>query len=442
MTVFAISVHPLAGRSNGSHPDRHLFFGMIEYVKHTLPNGLRVIIHEDHSTPVVAVNMLYDVGSRDDDPRHTGFAHLFEHLMFAGSEHAPSYDDPVQFAGGESNAFTNADITNFFCVVPAANLRLALYLEADRMQYLRLDKKVLKVERQIVCEEFKETCFGEPYGYVWHLLSDLAYREHPYRWPVIGKTIEHISGASLEDVRRFYHDFYGPNNAICVVAGPVPADTVMGHVRQIFGGIDARPRPQRPFIREARQESIRRAAHTSDVPEDAVFMAFHMPGRTEPGFYEADLLTDILASGDASRLYQTLVKDMQFATSADAYITGTNDPGLLIIEAKCADGHTPEQVERAIWGILDTVRNNPIPERELARHKHKSESSIAFSNMSVLNKSMNLAYFESIGDPELINTEQEHYERITAEKLQNTTRVICKEDNCAVLYYLSNSSKN
>ena len=408
---------------------------MIQYSRHTLDNGLRIVIHEDYSTPVVAINILYNVGSRDDHPDRTGFAHLFEHLMFGGSKNAPSYDDPIQFAGGESNAFTNTDVTNFFCILPAENFELGLFLEADRMQYLKLDRHLLGVEQQVVCEEFKETCLSEPYGDVWHLLSALAYKNHPYRWPVIGMSMDHIAGAGIDDVQRFYHDYYGPNNAVCVVAGPVKTEDALEQVKKHFGHIEKRIRPVQYFSGEQTQQTIRTAEHQSEVPVDAVFMAFHMGNRMDAGYYEADLLADILASGFASRMHCALVKEMQCATSIDAYITGTSDPGLFIIEAKCADGHSPSKVESAIWPLLQDLSKLPVGERELARHIHKSESSIAYSNMSVLNKAMNLAYFELIGDTELINSEQEMYEKITAEMLQQTAATLFREENCSILYY-------
>jgi predicted Zn-dependent peptidase len=408
---------------------------MINYSRHTLSNGLRIVIHEDYSTPIVAINMLYNVGSRDDDPERTGFAHLFEHLMFGGSENAPSYDDPIQFAGGESNAFTNTDVTNFFCVLPAENFELGLFLEADRMQHLKLDKHLLEVEQQVVCEEFKETCLSEPYGDVWHLMSALSYREHPYRWPVIGMSMDHIDGAKIDDVQEFYQSFYGPNNAICVVAGPIKTEVALEQIRKHFGQIESRVRPEQIFHRDQLQTAIRTAEHQSEVPVDAVFMAFHMGGRMDEGYYEADLLADILASGYASRMHNVLVKELQCASSIDAYITGTSDPGLFVIEAKCADGFIPAGVEAAIWPLLEELGKIPVADRELKRHIHKSESSIAFSNMSVLNKAMNLAYFELIGDTELINSEQEMYEKITADMLRETAASLFRRENCSVLYY-------
>lgn len=408
---------------------------MIAYKRHQLDNGLRVVIHEDYSTPVVAINMLYDVGSRDDRQDRTGCAHLFEHLMFSGSKNAPSYDDPIQFAGGESNAFTNTDVTNFFCVLPESNFELGLFLESDRMQNLRLTKKAVEVEKHVVIEEFKETCLSEPYGDVWHLMSALAYQQHPYKWPVIGLDMEHIAGTSIEEVRQFYRNYYRPDNAVCVIAGPIKADDAIRRVEKYFGSIKGKGNPGKQFSKENTQTAKRMLEHQSDVPVDAVFMAFHMGARLDAGYYEADLLSDVLASGHASRMHNKLVKELQCASSADAYITGTVDPGLFVLEAKCADGFEPAQLEKEIWGLLAEIQDGEVGERELARHIHKSENSIAFSNMSVLNKAMNLAYFELIGDTELINSEQEMYERISSADLQKTAKQMFTEENCSVLYY-------
>jgi predicted Zn-dependent peptidase len=277
---------------------------MIKYERHTLQNGLRVLLHHDATTPLVAINMLYDVGSRDEDPEHTGFAHLFEHLMFGGSEGAESFDDPIQNAGGDCNAFTNSDVTNFFSILPAENLPLGLFLEADRMHRLVLNEKVLDTQRKVVIEEFKETCLNQPYGDIWHVLAPLAYQKHPYKWPTIGDRIEHIAASTIDDVARFYKAFYGPNNAICVICGNYDPTTIMETIETYFGQIPARPRPLRSLNVEPPQDDQRRLVHRSDIPTDSIFMAFHMPSRTDNGYYTADLISDLLASGRSSRLYQ------------------------------------------------------------------------------------------------------------------------------------------
>ena len=408
---------------------------MIKYERITLNNGLRVVLHQDQTTPLVAINVLYDVGSKDENPGKTGFAHLFEHLMFGGSDGAESFDDPIQNAGGECNAFTNSDITNFFSILPAENLELGLYLEADRMHRLTLNEKTLNVQRNVVTEEFKETCLNQPYGDMWHNLAPLAYQKHAYKWPTIGLEIAHITQASIDDVGSFYQSYYGPNNAICVIAGNFDRDKVLDILENQFRSIPTRPRPDRQIEREPVQTGSRKLTHHSNIPVDTLYMAFHMPGRTEDNYYPSDLLSDILASGKSARLYQSLVRQLQLCTEADAYITGTIDPGLLIIEAKPSNGHTLDEIESAIWNLLNEMITRPLSLKELEKHKNKIESSICFSNISILNKAMNLAFYELIGETELINTEQEMYQGITANDMQEAARVIFRKDNCSTLYY-------
>lgn len=408
---------------------------MIEFEQFTLENGLRVVLHQDLTTPLVAINMLYDVGSKDENPERTGFAHLFEHLMFGGSDGAESFDDPIQNAGGECNAFTNSDITNFFSILPAENLELGLFLEADRMHRLTLNEKTLNVQRSVVTEEFKETCLNQPYGDMWHNLAPLAYRQHTYKWPTIGLDITHIAQASLDDVDRFYRSYYGPNNAICVIAGNFDRQNAIERLDTHFGLIPARPRPARRIDDEPQQSEARKLSHNSNIPVDTLYMAFHMPGRTGDNYYPSDLLSDIMASGKSARLYQRLVRRLQLCTEADAYITGTIDPGLLIIEAKPSNGHTLEEIESAIWDLLNEMIASPLSERELEKHKNKIESSICFSNISILNKAMNLAFYTLIDEPELINSEHEKYQEICVRDMQEAARVIFRRDNCSTLYY-------
>jgi len=409
---------------------------MINYESFTLKNGLRVILHQDLTTPLAAINILYDVGSKDENPAKTGFAHLFEHLMFGGSDGAESYDDPIQNAGGECNAFTNSDITNFFSILPADNLELGLFLEADRMHRLTLNEKSLNIQRSVVTEEFKETCLNQPYGDMWHNLAPLAYHQHAYKWPTIGLEISHIEQASIDDVGAFYQSYYGPNNAICVVAGNFDRELVKNMLEKHFGGIPSRPRPERQLNAELPQTESRKLTHHSNIPVDTLYMAFHMPGRTEEEYYPSDLLSDIMASGKSARLYQTLVRQLQICTEADAFISGTIDPGLLIIEAKPSNGHTLEEIEAAVWDILNELKTQKISDRELEKHKNKIESSICFSNISILNKAMNLAFYELIGEPELINTEQGKYQGITSESIQLAAQAIFQQENCSTLNYL------
>jgi predicted Zn-dependent peptidase len=408
---------------------------MISYYRTTLENGLRVLVHEDQSTPMVAVNVLYDVGARDESVERTGFAHLFEHLMFSGSLHIPNFDNPIQSAGGENNAFTNSDITNFYDVVPADNIETAFWLESDRMLGLNFSEKALETQQKVVVEEFKETCLNEPYGDVWHHLLALAYQQHPYRWPTIGLVPEHVEQATLAEVKAFFYKYYRPNNAILAVAGNCTAPQVEELAKKWFGEIPRSAVPTRNLTPEPPQTEHRRKTVTADVPLDAIFMAFHAPKRISPEHYAVDLLSDILCNGQSSRLFRQLVKNEGLFTEIDCYITGTADSGLFIVEGKPADGVSLETAEAAIWNVLENIKNIPVPEIELQKIKNKAESTLVFSELSALNKAMNLAYFEAVGDIDLINREEELYQTITVEDIQTQAQAIFRKENCSVLIY-------
>lgn len=408
---------------------------MIDFERFELENGLRVLVHQDKSTPMVAVNLLYNVGSKDEDAEKTGFAHLFEHLMFSGSQHIEDFDDPVQMAGGDSNAFTNSDITNFYISLPAANIETAFWLESDRMLGLSFSQKGLDIQRKVVVEEFKETCLNRPYGDVWHHLADLAYKEHPYRWPTIGKVPKHIEDATMDDVKTFFYKYYRPNNAILVVAGDVNVDDIRQLSQKWFGDIPAGEVIQRNLPTEPPQVLFQRRINECNVPLDALYMTFHIPERTHPDYYKVDLLSDILANGRSSRLYRRLLKEQKLFTSIDAYITGNVDPGLLIIEGKPTEGVTLEQCEAAIWEELDLLKNEILEADELQKIKNKVESTLVFSEEGILNKAINLAFFEHIGDAELINRESEIYQTITVEDIHSIANQILTKENCSELFY-------
>lgn len=408
---------------------------MIEYSRFELSNGLRVLVHEDNSTPMVAVNVLYDVGSRDENPERTGFAHLFEHLMFGGSANIPDFDDPIQMAGGENNAFTNSDFTNFYETLPAENIETAFWLESDRMLSLSFDPKVLEVQQKVVVEEFKETCLNQPYGDAWHLISALAYQRHPYRWPTIGLTPEHIEEATLQDVRDFFFRYYRPNNAILTVAGKVKPELVKTLAEKWFGDIPRGETPPRRLPAEPAQQQLHRMVQRSNVPVEALYLAFHMPGRLHPDYYAADLLSDVLCNGQSSRLFRRLLKEEQLFSSIDCYVTGSVDPGLLIIEGKPADGISIETCRDAIWRELDLLKNERIGEHELEKIKNKVESNLIFSEISILTKASSLAFYELLGDADMINTEGESYQNVSAEDIQRMARQMLTEENCNELVY-------
>jgi zinc protease len=409
---------------------------MVPFTRHILSNGLRVIVHEDKTTPLVAVNVLYYVGSRDEQPDKTGFAHLFEHLMFAGSKNAPDFDGPLQHAGGENNAYTTNDYTTFYEIVPAENVETALWLESDRMLALSISKKALNVQRKVVVEEFKETCLNEPYGDAWHHLSAMTYREHPYRWPVIGLVPEHIENASIDDVRQFYKHWYTPNNAVLAIAGNIETGEILKLVEKWFGAIPSGPNPVRRFPAEPPQKAPVRLEVKAAVPAHAVYVAYRMPARLDPDFYAVDLLSDVLAQGHSSRLYRNLLKERRVFSQIDAYITANVDPGLLVIEGRPAEGVTPDAALEAIQGELDALKKAPIETRELEKIQHRFESTVVFSETSVLNKAQNLAYYEALDRAELMNEETELYLKVTPADLQRVADEIFRLDNSATLIYV------
>lgn len=410
---------------------------MIKYERFQLDNGLKVIVHEDDSTPMVAINLLYKVGARDESPDKTGFAHLFEHLMFSGSSNVPDFDDPIQMAGGENNAFTNNDITNFYDVVPAENMEVVFWLESDRMLSLNINEQSLDVQRKVVAEEFKESCLNQPYGDAWHHISELAYKVHPYRWPTIGKIIKHIEEATLEDVKSFYEKHYRPNNAVLAVAGKVTLEEVKALAEKWFGDIPKGNVHDRTIPKEPIQKEFHQRIQNAKVPSNAMYLAFHGPGRQEDSYYTFDLLSDVLCNGNSSRLFRRLLKERRLFTEIDAYITGSIDPGLLIIEGKPSEGISLEEAEAAIWEELDLIKAELVDELELQKVKNKVESTLIFSEASVLNKAINLAFFEAMDRPELVNEEVLQYQKVTREGLQQLAREVLTRENCSEVYYLA-----
>ncbi len=409
---------------------------MVPFSRKVLPNGLRVLVHEDNSTPLVAVNITYYVGSRDEQADRTGFAHLFEHLMFAGSRHVPDFDDPLQRAGGENNAFTTNDYTTFYEILPAENLETALWLESDRMLALRISKKALDVQRKVVVEEFKETCLNEPYGDAWHHLSELMYREHPYRWPVIGLLPEHVENATLEDVRAFFKTWYTPNNAVLSIAGNIRADEAFQLAEKWFAAVPAGPATSRQHRPEPQMEAPVRREVKASVPVPAVYLAFRTPDRLHPDFYAVDLLTDILAQGQSSRLYRRLLKERNLFSQIDAYITGNVDPGLLVIEGRPAEGIPVDTALAAIWEELDLLKKEKIEARELEKIQHRFESTVVFSETSVLNKAQNLGFYEILDRAELMNEEVGIYLAVTTDDLYRAANDIFREGNSGTLIYV------
>ena len=408
---------------------------MIHFERFTLDNGLTVLFHQDKSTPLVAVNTLYKVGARDENPDKTGFAHLFEHLMFGGSKHIPDFDTPLQAVGGENNAFTNNDITNYYITLPKQNIETALWLESDRMLELAFTPESLEVQRKVVIEEFKQNYLNQPYGDVWHILRKMAYKVHPYRWPTIGKDISHIENATMDDVKAFFYKYYRPNNAVLCIAGDLTLNEVKELVEKWYADIPkgektAHQYPQEPTQNEPGREEVER-----DVPLNAFYRVYHMEGKNDAGYQATDLLSDILSHGESSRLKQHLVYEKRIFNELSAYVTGSFDPGLFVISGKLNEGISFDEAEKAIDDELADLQQNKVKEEELQKVKNKIISLQKFGEIHILNKAMALAINESLGDANRINTEIDLYKKVTVEDIQNQAKKIFKPENSSTLIY-------
>jgi predicted Zn-dependent peptidase len=410
---------------------------MIQFEKFTLSNGLRVIVHEDHSTPMAVLNVMYDVGARDEDPNKTGFAHLFEHLMFGGSINIEDFETPLQMAGGENNAYTSNDVTNYYIQLPAENLETAFWLESDRMLSLAFSEKSLEVQRKVVIEEFKEHYINKPYGDVWFKLREMAYKKHPYRWMTIGKELSHIENASLQDVKDFFFKHYTPINAIMVVAGHVKPEQVRQLAEKWFGDIPSGQKYIHQIPAEPEQTESRSMEVKANVPLDAIYKVWHMDNRLDHGYYVADLITEVLGGGGSSRLYQQLVKEKKLFSQIECYHFGTVDKGLLAIEGKLVKGVKMEDAEAAINEELEKLTRGGISEKELTKIKNKTEATLAFEDMSVLTRANNLAFYELLGDVNLFNQDRDKYFSVTGEDILKYSQKIFNPNNCSTLKYYS-----
>lgn len=410
---------------------------MIDFEKVTLGNGLTVIAHRDSSSPLAAFNLLYKVGARNESPDKTGFAHLFEHLMFSGSANVPSFDEPLQMTGGENNAFTNNDYTNYYETLPKENIETVFWLESDRMFGLNINEQSLAVQKNVVVEEFNQRYLNQPYGDLWLLLRKLAYKVHPYQWPTIGKETSHITNATLDDVRSFYQRFYCPNNAILSVTGDFDARYVFDLAEKWFGdlpahAIDGAVVPQEPVQTEPRLLEVER-----EVPSSALYKVYHMCDRLGHSYHATDMLSDILSNGRSSRLYRNLVQERRLFTEINAYLSGDVDPGLFVFSGKLSDGVSFDAAEAAIAEEIDRVLNEKITAYELDKVKNKYEASIVFGETSILNKAMNLGYYEMLGDAATINTEVDRYRSVTADDIVRTAAALLSENNASTLRYIA-----
>ena len=408
---------------------------MISYEKMVLQNGLTVLMHEDKNTPIASISVLYKVGSRDEHPEKTGFAHLFEHLMFGGSVNIPDYDGVMQRAGGENNAYTNHDYTHFFTTLPAVNIETALWLESDRMLELMLQKEVLDVQKKVVVEEFYETCLNLPYGDVWHELSALNYEKHPYKWPTIGVHPSHIEKANLTDVKKFYNKYYHPGNAILVIAGPISIKRMKELAMKWFNDIPSGKTIKKNYSSEPPKKEARHKQSQAEVPVDAIYMTFPCPARADKGFYAVDLLSDIFSNGPSSRLIHRLTRENKYFNQIDCYVTGDFDPGLIVFEGRPTEKISLKDAEEIISKEINDLKKQLIESAELQKWKNKAESTLVLSEMGIQSKSMNLGFFEALGNADLMNAESDIYQSLTAEEIQQAAQVWLKDDQKSVLTY-------
>jgi predicted Zn-dependent peptidase len=408
---------------------------MISYEKMVLQNGLTVLMHEDKNTPIASISVLYKVGSRDEHPEKTGFAHLFEHLMFGGSVNIPDYDGVMQRAGGENNAYTNHDYTHFFTTLPAINIETALWLESDRMLEIMLQKEVLDVQKKVVVEEFYETCLNLPYGDVWHELSSLNYEKHPYKWPTIGVHPSHIERANLTDVKKFYTKYYHPGNAILVMAGPISIKRMKELAMKWFNDIPSGKTIKKNYSSEPPKKEARHKQSQAEVPVDAIYMTFPCPARADKAFYAVDLLSDIFSNGPSSRLIHRLTRENKYFNHIDCYVTGDFDPGLIVFEGRPTEKISLQDAEEIISKEINDLKNQLIESTELQKWKNKAESTLVLSEMGIQSKSMNLGFFEALGNADLMNAESDIYQSLTAEEIQQAAQVWLKDDQKSVLTY-------
>lgn len=412
---------------------------MISYKSFTLDNGLQVFVHEDPSVDIAVINILYDVGSRDENPDKTGFAHLFEHLMFGGSKNIPSYDEPLQMVGGENNAFTSTDITNYYLTVPASNIETGFWLESDRMMSLSFDPKVLEVQRSVVIEEFKQRYLNQPYGDAWLKLRPLAYQVHPYKWATIGKEISHIERATMDDVKSFFFRHYLPNNAILVVAGKVTVGQVRKLSEKWFGPIAPGNKPARNLPAEPRQTAKRIQTVEADVPANAIYKAYHMPGRFEADYYAVEMMSDMLGQGHSSRMFHQLVQERKIFSSLSCYGSGTIDPGLWVISGRLNEGISPEEGEAEVDRLLTEALASGFTQQELEKVKNQAESGLEFAEVEVMNRAMNLAFASLSGDADLVNRETDLIQAVTLSDVARVAAQIVRQENSSVLYYKTKS---
>ena len=410
---------------------------MINYKRFTLENGLKVLVHEDRSTPLVAMNILYDVGSRDEDPEMTGLAHLFEHLMFGGSKNIRDYDTPLQLVGGENNAYTNNDFTNYYLTIPSENIETGFWLESDRMLELDFSQKILDTQKNVVTEEFNQRYLNQPYGDAILKLRPLAYKVHPYRWPTIGMDIAHIKKVELDQIKTFFFSHYAPNNAILALTGNINFDSAFKLSQKWFGPIESRTIKPRNLPEEPAQTEERILNLERDVPSNALYKFWHIGPRSSKDFYTIDLITDLLAGGESGRLHTKLVREKKLFSEINAYLTSDIDPGLIVVQGKLMNGVELQEADNMVNEVINGLLNPKDIGEEMEKVKNKFESSTVFSRTSILNKAANLSFFELLGDPELINNEADAFRNVTPMMVSETVSKYFMKSNCSTLNYIS-----
>jgi len=413
------------------------FVSMINYNRFTLENGLKVLVHEDRSSPLVAMNILYNVGSRDEDPELTGLAHLFEHLMFGGSVNIPDYDLPLQMVGGDNNAFTNSDITNYYLTIPSDNIETGFWLESDRMLELDFSQKNLDTQRNVVIEEFNQRYLNQPYGDAILKIRPLAYKVHPYRWPTIGMDISHIEKVSLDQIKKFFFSHYAPNNAVLSITGNINIQKAEELTRKWFGPIEKRNVQNRNIPQEPEQRESRTLTIEKDVPSNAIYKVWHIGPRMSEDFYTLDLITDLLAGGETGRLHTRLVREKKLFSEINAYITSDIDPGLIIMQGKLMKDVDIQFAEESVNEVIESLKNENSLKAEIEKVKNKFESTTVFSNTNILNKAINLSYYELLGDPDQVNREVADFRKVTQEMVTATALKYFIPSNCSTLYYKS-----
>ncbi len=410
---------------------------MIEYSRYRLKNGLDIILYPDKSTPMVTLNICYHVGAKHENPNRTGFAHLFEHLMFGGSKNIPDYDIPVYLAGGENNAYTTNDLTNYYITLPKENIETGFWLESDRMLELDFSQKKLDIQKNVVIEEFKQRNLNQPYGDVWELIRKLCYKVHPYQWPTIGKEISHIEDATLDEVKEFFYKFYAPNNAVLVVGGNFNSNNVIKLAEKWFGNIPERKIGNKNLQHEPKQKEYQLLTVERDVPDSKLYFAFHMPERNKIEYYICDLISDILSNGKSSRLFYNLVIDKQIFLELDAVVSGDHDAGIFLIAGKPNKDIDIQTAVNAIWEELEIMKNSLVDSQELEKVKNKIEANYIYSQMSYLNIAQELASYENLGDADIINKQLNWYRSITPDDVQKMAQKLFVKNNCSQLNYIA-----